>query len=136
MQQRLVACLGELLARCSLRVRGYRVLVRNWRTRGGELDVIAYRSGTLAIVEVKTHRRSQRNRPREAVTMEKRRRILRTSEQFVTGKRAGTPANLDLLAHVQRTEFIVVEVILLPILRIHHIREAFRSDEVIGPNRN
>jgi putative endonuclease len=42
---------GEHLERC-----GFTVLERNYRTRWGELDVIAYDGRTLAFCEVKTRR--------------------------------------------------------------------------------
>jgi putative endonuclease len=45
---------GERLARHHLRSRGYSILERNFRTRHGELDVIAANDGWLVFCEVKT----------------------------------------------------------------------------------
>lgn len=36
-----------------LEASGWRVLARNWRTKGGELDLVALRDGALRIVEVR-----------------------------------------------------------------------------------
>jgi len=47
---------GEELAAIHLRRLGFRTLARNHRTRGGEIDLIAYDGLTLAFVEVKTRR--------------------------------------------------------------------------------
>ena len=71
-----LGALGEQLAADHLVRRGYRIIERNYRTRWGELDIIAYDGRTLAFCEVKTRRMSgdQRN-PLEAVRATKRSRI-------------------------------------------------------------
>jgi putative endonuclease len=46
---------GEKLARQHLRARGFTLLARNYRTRHGEIDLIAFDGGTLVFVQVKTH---------------------------------------------------------------------------------
>jgi len=48
--------LGERLAAEHLVRRGFRILERNYRTRWGELDIVAYDGQTLAFCEVKTRR--------------------------------------------------------------------------------
>jgi putative endonuclease len=45
---------GEELAATHLERRGWRIVERNFRTRAGEIDLIAARGGTLAFCEVKT----------------------------------------------------------------------------------
>ena len=52
--RREIGRLGERLAAGALEKGGYRVLERNYRTREGELDLIAVRDGTLVFCEVKT----------------------------------------------------------------------------------
>ncbi|WAJ29571.1 YraN family protein [Antarcticirhabdus aurantiaca] len=44
---------GEWWAALSLRLKGYRILARRFRTKGGEIDIVARRGDTIAIVEVK-----------------------------------------------------------------------------------
>jgi putative endonuclease len=51
---------GEQLACEHLERLGFRVLARNVRTRGGEIDVIAFDGLTLAFVEVKSSRAATR----------------------------------------------------------------------------
>jgi len=45
---------GERLAAGKLEADGYRVIERNYRTREGELDIVAVRDGTIVFCEVKT----------------------------------------------------------------------------------
>ena len=44
---------GEGLAAWALRLKGFRILERRYRTRSGEIDLIARRGDLVAIVEVK-----------------------------------------------------------------------------------
>ncbi len=44
---------GEVLAAWYLRLKGYRILARRARVRGGEIDLVARRGRTLVFVEVK-----------------------------------------------------------------------------------
>jgi putative endonuclease len=58
-----------------LAVRGYRVLARRLRYPVGEIDLVARRGGTLAVIEVKARRDTAS--AMEAVTPRQRRRIAR-----------------------------------------------------------
>jgi putative endonuclease len=51
-----LGALGETLAAEHLVRRGFRILERNYRTRWGELDIVAFDGQTLAFCEVKTRR--------------------------------------------------------------------------------
>ncbi|QOQ39094.1 YraN family protein [Trueperella pecoris] len=68
---------GENLAAAHLKEHGWGILARNWRTRGGELDIVAFDPQRQAIVavEVKTRRSHHAGTPAESVTTEKVRRI-------------------------------------------------------------
>lgn len=44
---------GEWLASVALMLKGYRIVARNFRCKGGEIDIIARRGDLIAIVEVK-----------------------------------------------------------------------------------
>ncbi|MBO0661007.1 YraN family protein [Jiella sp. MQZ9-1] len=44
---------GEVLAAMALRLKGYRIVARQYRTKLGEIDIIARRGDLVAIVEVK-----------------------------------------------------------------------------------
>lgn len=50
--------LAEWQCRVFLRLKGYRILASRYRTSAGEIDIVAMRGGTVAVIEVKA-RRSQ-----------------------------------------------------------------------------
>ena len=68
--------LGEQLAAEHLERLGYEIVERNYRTRWGELDIVAYDGETLAFCEVKSRRVSgSAGTPFEAVPAVKRSRV-------------------------------------------------------------
>jgi len=73
---------GEERAAAYLTHEGYTVLARNWRGRGGELDVVACRGRDLVAVEVKTRRGEGFGHPLEAIDARKLRRVWRLALQW------------------------------------------------------
>lgn len=67
---------GETRACQAVEERGYRVLARRYRTRHGEIDIVARHEGTVVFVEVKTRRGSRYGDPAAAVTWQKQRRLV------------------------------------------------------------
>ncbi len=74
---------GENLAGKFLKKRGYKILKRNYAGKSGEIDIIAYDKGTISFVEVKTRMSENYGPPELAVTREKRKRIIRTSLNYL-----------------------------------------------------
>ncbi|MDO5301238.1 MAG: YraN family protein [Tissierellia bacterium] len=74
---------GEDLAATFLENLGYRILQRNYRTRRGEVDIVALDRFTLVFVEVKSRRSSTYGRALEAVDEHKQRQIYQTAEAFL-----------------------------------------------------
>jgi putative endonuclease len=77
---RLLGDRGERAAARFLRRKGMRIIVRSYRTRFGEIDLIAREGDTLVFVEVKSRRQGV---PAEAVTLEKQRRITLAALHFL-----------------------------------------------------
>ena len=75
---------GERLACRFLLARGFDVLARRFRGRWGELDLVGFDTGTLVFVEVKTRASREFGEPWEFVDWEKRQRLIRTAEEFIT----------------------------------------------------
>lgn len=67
---------GEAIACAELERLGYRVIERNYRTRFGEIDVVAEDEGTIVFVEVKTKSDGSFGDPVDEVTPQKQRQIV------------------------------------------------------------
>lgn len=76
---------GEAAACAHLEARGYRILDRNVRAGGVELDVVASRAGVLAFVEVKTRRSARFGHAVEAVDARKQARLVRGAAAWLAG---------------------------------------------------
>lgn len=71
-----LGALGERLAAEHLIRRGFQILERNYRTRWGELDIVAFDGRTLTFCEVKTRRAGDLAlTPLEAIDGRKRFRV-------------------------------------------------------------
>lgn len=75
--------LGEDYACWVLTDLGYELLERNFRSRFGEVDIIAKKEGFLCFVEVKTRGQNSMGRPAESVTLSKQRKIIKTAEYYL-----------------------------------------------------
>ncbi len=81
-----MGAVGEQLAADHLARLGYAIVDRNYRTRWGELDIVAHARGTLAFVEVKTRHASARaGSPFEAVGAHKQAQVRRMAARWLTG---------------------------------------------------
>jgi len=66
---------GELLAKRYLEKKGYTILEKNFRTRYGEIDIIAKFQEEIIFFEVKTRSSMDHGLPCEAVNKAKQRKI-------------------------------------------------------------
>ena len=73
---------GERRAAWHYRLRGYRILERNARLPAGEIDLVVKRGTTIVIAEVKTRQSLTAGEGHEAVTREKRERMIRLGDQY------------------------------------------------------
>ena len=78
---------GEEYAALHLAARGWRIVARNTRCDGVEIDLIARRAGTLAFVEVKTRRTRTAGMPEESVDARKRARLIRGAAAWLRDHR-------------------------------------------------
>ncbi|VVM07641.1 hypothetical protein MAMC_01735 [Methylacidimicrobium cyclopophantes] len=74
---------GEREAARFLRKRGYRILLRNVRIGGGEIDLVCRDGAILVFVEVKTRSSTNYGEPAEAVGAGKRARLIRAAYAYL-----------------------------------------------------
>ena len=90
---------GEELACRELRRRGYAILDRRYRTRVGELDIVAQDGDTIVFVEVKTRTVESHGSALEAVIHAKRRGIVAMARDYLTRRRRWRgPCRFDVVA--------------------------------------
>lgn len=75
--------MGEDLACAELRRRGYAILARRYRTRHGEIDIIARHEGAIVFIEVKARRDEAYGGGGAAVTEWKQQRIVRMATDYL-----------------------------------------------------
>ncbi len=86
------------MARAFLRKKGLKIIEQNYRTRWGEIDLIAREKRTWVFVEVKTRSQGVFGSPLEAVTPDKQRRLRRMAQTYIVEKRLGdVPARFDVV---------------------------------------
>ncbi|MCR4433528.1 MAG: YraN family protein [Caldiserica bacterium] len=92
---------GEKSAEKYLFKKGFRILERNFRERGGEIDLVCERKGIIVFVEVKSRRSLVRGHPLESITPFKKERLLRAGYLYLAKKGIlGKPFRFDLVTIV------------------------------------
>jgi putative endonuclease len=90
---------GEDIACETLKGLGYSIVERRFRTRRGEIDIVARDGATVVFVEVKGWNRVSGGTPAEAVTSQKRRRLMHVALEYLARHRlADTPCRFDVVA--------------------------------------
>lgn len=91
--------IGEELAFHYLSGHGYKILLKNYESPLGEIDLIAKESGALVFIEVKTRTSEAMGHPAEAVTLQKRHQIVKNAQYYL--KRYGiknVPCRFDVVS--------------------------------------
>ncbi len=104
---------GEICCAGLLRVKGYRILARDFRVPVGEIDIVARKGRLLAFIEVKARRTASG----DVLTPRQQKRIIRAAEAFL--KTRPDLADLDL-----RFDLMLVGSWRYP----RHLVEAWRPD--------
>jgi putative endonuclease len=74
---------GEELAVDLLKQNGYKIIAKNYRTKLGEIDIVANEKDTVCFIEVKTRRSDRFGSPQEAVLSSKQRQISKAALNFL-----------------------------------------------------
>ena len=90
---------GEDRAAKYLVKQGYKILERNYRTRAGEIDLIALDRGEVVFVEVKTRTSNAFGAPELAVTPQKQQRMIKAALGYIKYKKLHqVPCRFDVVA--------------------------------------
>jgi putative endonuclease len=111
---------GEDAAASYLERVGMTIVDRNWRTKSGEIDIVALDGSTLVLCEVKTRKTTAAGTPEESVTPAKQRRYRRLAGAYV--QQAGV-SPVDV-----RFDVISILVIAEDRALLRHHRAAFIPD--------
>ena len=74
---------GEDLAANYLMRKGFTIMERNYRVKGGEIDIIAQNEDTLIFVEVKTRKKHSMKMTLMNISYTKQKRISLTAERYI-----------------------------------------------------
>ena len=114
--RRSLALEGERLAAEHLARAGYRIVARNVRAGGVEIDVVAARGRLVVFVEVKARRGRGFGAPEEAVDPRKCARLVRGARAWLREHAPRARARFDVIA---------VEPDQDGVLRVRHLPDAF-----------
>ncbi len=89
---------GEKLAVKFLRKKGYKVIKQNYKTRIGEIDIIAKDRETLAFIEVKTRESIEYGLPFEAVNRAKKKKIANVALLYLKKVKEIPPCRFDIVS--------------------------------------
>ncbi len=74
---------GEEAAAALLKENGYKILARNYKSKLGEIDIVAQEKDTICFIEVKTRHTDKFGLPQEAVLGRKQRQISKAAINFL-----------------------------------------------------
>ena len=103
---------GESLAVWYLKKIGYKILAQNYRTKLGEIDIIAKEKKTLVFVEVKIRKSIRYGNPKWAVTPKKQRKISMVALSYLKATRqSDARARFDVVAISSNQDQPQIEII-------------------------
>ena len=91
---------GEELASEHLLSKGYTILERNWRFQKAEIDILATKNDTLAVVEVKTRSSITFGDPEEFISRNKIQLLKRAANAYVNMNRLNLDVRFDYIGIV------------------------------------
>lgn len=106
---------GEQLAIDYLVEKGYTILDKNWRFQKAEIDIIAQKENTLAVVEVKTRSSDYFGNPQDFVNPKKIQLSVSAINEYVISKDLDVDVRFDIIAIIKTEKETKIE----------HLEDAF-----------
>ena len=103
---------NEAAAAAYFQQQGYIILEQNFRTRSGEIDVIAKDNDTIVFIEVKSRSSTTFGTPKHAVTLQKQRKISKTALYYLKSThQSHVRARFDVVAIFSSSDVYTIELI-------------------------
>jgi len=109
--------IGEKVAAKFLTRKGYRILERNWRIRGGEIDIVAKDNDTMVFVEVKSRTSTEYGTGEEVITSWKIKRLINAAKVYLRYRGEDYECRFDVISILFNERGKAKE--------INHIQDAF-----------
>ena len=94
-----LAKFGEDKAAEHLKSQGYKILERNYKSKSGEIDIIAREKDTICFVEVKTRSSLDKGLPEEAIDLHKKHQLSKAALTYLKKNRIlNYPARFDIVS--------------------------------------
>ena len=104
--------LGEELAVEYLKKNGYTILETNWIYQKAEIDILAKKENTLAVVEVKTRSSIEFGLPQDFVKPKKIQLLLKAVDAYINERDLDIEARFDIVAiHKEGKSFVIEHLI-------------------------
>lgn len=108
--------LGEEMATKHLLKAGHAIKARNWQFRKAELDIVSIKDDLIIVTEVKSRRLNAVERPQDAVTKSKQKRIVRAADAYIQEHEIDLECRFDVISVIfQGSQF-----------EIEHLKDAFQ----------
>lgn len=92
---------GEDIAVSALKKSRYKIIERNYRTRAGEIDIVAQEGKCIVFVEVRTRASVEYGFPQETVVARKQKKLCRAARWYLQKNRIeDIPCRFDVVAIV------------------------------------
>ncbi len=101
--------LGEELAAEYLQKNGYAILETNWVFQKAEIDILAQKNNTLAVIEVKTRSSIEFGLPQDFVKPKKIQLLVKAVHAYVTENDLDLDVRFDIIAISKKGQEFVIE---------------------------
>ena len=106
---------GEKIAIAFMEKKGYIIRDVNWYYQKAEVDIIAQKGNTLAVVEVKTRSSIDFGDPQDFVNTKKIKLLVTAIDEYVNSKNLDVEVRFDIIAVVKEGKQFTIE----------HLKDAF-----------
>ena len=114
---------GEEQAAAYLQKKKYKIIGLGYRTRFGEIDILAEKGNFLVFAEVKLRKNDRYGSGREFVDKNKQRRLILTAQLWLSENETQKQPRFDVI------EIYAPDGILTKKPEIHHIENAFETED-------